>query len=226
MLPAQLKTARMHAGWTQEEAASRLGVSQPYYSQLEGGSRPMPGALAAMAVRKLGLSPATLPLPGLARFVTPVRPGELAAALARLGYPGFAHLPKTGRLMNPAELVARALAHDDLEPRLVEGLPWVLATFHDLDWQWLVSQCRLLDLQNRLGFLLSLADQLAKPRVAEHLREPLASLERSRLAAEGTLCREKMPDAERKWTRNARSSDAARWNLLTSLTVDQLTHAH
>ncbi|MBX9603704.1 MAG: helix-turn-helix domain-containing protein [Bryobacteraceae bacterium] len=30
-----LRTVRRNAGWTQSEAASRLGVSQPYYSQLE-----------------------------------------------------------------------------------------------------------------------------------------------------------------------------------------------
>jgi transcriptional regulator with XRE-family HTH domain len=225
MRPAQLKAARQAAGWTQQEAASRLGVSQPYYSQLEKGSRPMRDDLALTAVRKLRLSPTTLPLPALSQSVTPVPPDELASALAWLGYPGFTHLRKTASPVNPAELVARALAHDDLEPRLVEALPWVLATFYDLDWQWLVAQCRLLDLQNRLGFLVSLADQLAKPGASEHLRAALVDLERSRLASEGTVCRDKMSDAERNWMRKQRSSDAAHWNLLTTLTADQLTHA-
>ncbi len=225
MRPAQLEAARKTAGWTQREAAARLGVSQPYYSQLESGSRPMPDELALTVVRKLRLPPATLPLPTLSQSVKPLPPDELAAALARLGYPGFAHLRKAARPTNPAEVVARALAHDDLDPRLVEGLPWVLATFHDLDWQWLVAQCRLLDLQNRLGFLVALAAQLAKPGAAEPLRAALVDLERSRLASEGTVCRDKMSDAERNWMRGRRSADAAHWNLLTTLIVEHLNNA-
>ncbi len=225
MRPAQLEAARKTAGRTQREAAARLGVSQPYYSQLESGSRPMPDELALTVVRKLRLPPATLPLPTLSQSVKPLPPDELAAALARLGYPGFAHLRKAARPTNPAEVVARALAHDDLDPRLVEGLPWVLATFHDLDWQWLVAQCRLLDLQNRLGFLVALAAQLAKPGAAEPLRAALVDLERSRLASEGTVCRDKMSDAERNWMRGRRSADAAHWNLLTTLIVEHLNNA-
>jgi len=181
--------------------------------------------LALTAVRKLRLPPTTLPLPALSQAVTPVPPGELAAALAWLGYPGFVHMRKAARPANPAELVARAIAHRDLEPRLVEGLPWVLAKFHDLDWRWLIAQCRVLDLQNRLGFLVTLADQLAKPSAAESLQAALADLERSRLTTEGTLCRDSMSVVERNWMRQARSLYAAHWNLLTALTADQLTHA-
>jgi hypothetical protein len=50
-------------------------------------------------------------------------------------------------------------------------------------------------------------------------------LERSRLAREDTLCRESMPDAERRWLTSNRSPLARHWNLLTGLTVDQLSYA-
>ncbi len=225
MSPAQLKTARRNAGWTQHHAASRLAVSQPYYSQLEKGTRIMTESLTRKAVRKFHLSPAMLPLPKLAVSLTPMQPDALATALAQLGYPGFTHLWKAGSTVNPAELVARALVHSDLDTRLVEALPWVLSHYHDLEWDWLSSQCRLSNLQNRLGFLLSLALQLAKPEEQPHLVAALSHLEPSRLSAEGTLCRDSMPLAERHWVRKQRSDAAAHWNMLTTLTVDQLTHA-
>jgi transcriptional regulator with XRE-family HTH domain len=222
MSPAHLKSARLAAEFTQREAAARLGVSQPYYSQLESGLRPMPANLALTAVRKLRLSPVTLPLPPLALQATPVEPDKLAASLAGLGYASFARLARSRTGLNPAELVVRALAHADLDPRLVGALPWVLATFCDLDWSWLVAQGRLLNLQNRLGFLVTLT---SRPETHEQTRKALASLESSRLSTEGTLCRESMSQAERNWVRKHRSPDAAHWNLLTTLTPDQLTHA-
>jgi transcriptional regulator with XRE-family HTH domain len=224
MHPTQLKTARQAAGWTQQEAASRLGVSQPYYCQLESGSRPLTPEFMRTAYRKLRLSPVTLPLPPLASNLSPLPHDELAAVLAWLGYPGFAHLRKAGP-MNPAELVARSLPHSDLDPRIVEALPWVLSSFHELDWQWLAATSRLQNLQNRLGFLVSLAERLAKPGAKETLRTVLRDLELSRLATEGTLCRDNMSQPERDWVRKHRPAEAAHWNLLTTLSVDQLTHA-
>jgi hypothetical protein len=50
-------------------------------------------------------------------------------------------------------------------------------------------------------------------------------LESSRLAREDTLCRESMLAAERRWLRSNRSPLAQHWNLLTGLTVDQLSYA-
>jgi len=225
MNAAHLKAARLKAGWSQHDAAARLGVSQPYYCQMESGSRPVPGSLALRAVRRLEVSPAALPLPPLSPQPAPVEPKELASALGRLGYEGFAHLGKRGKTVNPALLVATALAYFDLEVRLVEALPWVLGTFHDLDWAWLVAQCRLLNAQNRLGYLVSLARQLAPPGADRRLDEVLGELERSKLAAEGTLCRESMTEPERNWVRKHRSSEAADWSLLTTLTKEQLTYA-
>ena len=166
-----------------------------------------------------------LPLPELNPRLTAAKPNDLAAQLARLSCPGFTHRKKAGEPLNPAALVATALAHSDLDPRLVEALPWILATFHDLDWVWLSAQCCLLNPQNRLGYLVSLAMKLAKPGATAHLAEALSELERSRLAVEGTVCRESMSGAERNWARKNRPAHAAHWNLLTTLTADQLNYA-
>ncbi len=217
----QFRSARRAQGWTQHEAAARLGVSQAYYSQLEGGTRPLSPELARKAVRKFKLSPANLPLPALELTVGAVDPDLLTAELAGLGYPGFAHLPKAVVKSNPAELIVQSLVHASLDTRLVEALPWVLATFPDLDWTWLAAQCRLLNLQNRLGFLLTLADKLGPNRQTEALQ----LLEASRLAAEGTLCRDTMGAPMRNWVRTNRPPEAAHWNLLTTLSVKDLTHA-
>jgi hypothetical protein len=124
--------------------------------------------------------------------------------------------------VNPALLVATALVHSDLDVRLVEALPWVLAAFQDLDWTWLAAQSRLWNTQNRLGYLVSLASQLGPPGAAGRLANVLAGLERSKLAAEGTLCRESMPEPERRWVRSHRCPEASRWSLLTTITKEQL----
>lgn len=216
--------ARRTAGWTQAEAASRLGLSQPYYSQQECGSRPLSTNLAANVVQKFQLSPVTLPLPALNPHLSPIDPSELAAQLAGFAYPGFAYLPKPSQPTNPEAVVAAALVHSDLDPRLVEALPWVLATFPNLDWPWLIGQCRLTNQQNRLGYLVLLARELAQSPVPPALANALSQLEASRLAQESTLCRESMPAAERAWVRQHRPPQAAHWNLLTTLAADQLTH--
>jgi transcriptional regulator with XRE-family HTH domain len=225
MNAVHLKTARLKAGWSQHEAAARLGVSQPYYCQMESGARPVPGSLVRRAVRRLQVSPVALPLPPLSPQPVPVEPKELASAVGRLGYAGFAHLGKGGKMLNPALVVEAALAHSDLEVRLVEALPWVLATFYELDWAWLVAQCRLVNAQNRLGYVVSLARQLAQPGARRVLEGVLEKLGRSRLAAEGTLCRESMTEPERNWVRKHRSPEAAHWAILTTLTKEQLTYA-
>ena len=222
MAVTQLRHARERAGLSQCAAAARLGVSQPYYSQLECGTRALPEGLASRALHKLGASACVLPLPELsATWRHPVSPDRLTPALAALGYPPFAHLRKGARPINPALVVAAALAHADLDFRLVEALPWVLTEFADLDTGWLAAQCRLLNLQNRLGYLTTLALD-GEPGASSHLAPLLSVLEDSRLAGEGTLCRNSMPKAERDWVRKSRPAAAAHWGLPTTLTREQL----
>ena len=225
MVARHLRVARQKAGLSQQQAAVRLGVSQPYYSQLEGGSRQLPKDLAPVVVRKLAVSPSVLPLPDLTSQWTPIAPARTASALAALGYSPFAHFKKGAKQLNPALVVVGALAHSDLEIRIVEALPWVLATFDDLDADWLVAQCRLLNLQNKLGYVATLASQADGAGAAVQLKSLLKEIGKSRLAHEDTLCRESMSQVERAWIRKHRPAEAAHWGLLTTLTADQLNYA-
>jgi hypothetical protein len=121
-----------------------------------------------------------------------------------------------------------ALAQPELEARTVEALPWLLLRYWDLDPAWLVREAKLRDLQNRLGFVVSLAREVAAcegdgPRRAA-LQALEAALDRSRLAREDTLGRADLPEAERRWLRTHRSARARHWNLLTDWTAERLRH--
>jgi hypothetical protein len=131
--------------------------------------------------------------------------------------------------MNPTELLMDALDSQDLDLRVTEALPWLPVAYPELDWEWLTKNAKLRDRQNRLAFIVSLASRVAEKSgdiaLAKGLFDKVDKLERSRLAAEDTLCREHMTQAERNWLRNHRSPAAEHWNLLTDLSTDQLEHA-
>jgi hypothetical protein len=131
--------------------------------------------------------------------------------------------------MNPAALLGKALEMSDLETRLVEALPWVAWRHPDLDWTWLIARAKAGDLQNRLGFVVSLAREVATRRRDDAAAAMLASVEerldRSRLVREDTLCRASMTQAERRWLARQRPALAAHWNLLTDLRTDHLSYA-
>ena len=226
MTNQQFKAGRMQARLTQMHAAQRLGLSQPYLSQLERGQRPVTPELARVATKVYGLPPTGLPVE--ATTSDKVDASRLARQLSGLGYPSFAHL--RAEQTNPAVLVLQSIVQRDLEVRLTEALPWVLGTYPNLNWSWLIDQVKLKDVQNRLGFLVGMAKELAVSRGKfRSATEPLSAvevkLEHSRLAREDTLCRESMPGAERRWLTSNRSPLAKHWNLLTRLTVDQLSYA-
>jgi transcriptional regulator with XRE-family HTH domain len=219
----QLKAGRQKAGLTQKQAAQLLGVSQPYLSQLETGYREIPDALARKATSACRLSPTHLPLP--VRDCLLLSPDEIDHQQVALGYPRFAGR-RVRRRSNPAELILGSLLNPDLEVRLVEALPWVLVRYAELNWAWLIERCKLSNLQNRLGYLVQLARELAREAwTVGKLSEVLGELERSRLAVEGTLCHESMPEAGKRWLRTHRPAVARQWNLLTDLTVKDLDHA-
>src|SRR5439155_23501444 len=138
-----------------------------------------------------------------------------------------AHLrPRNWTPKNPSEVLLSALAHDDLEARLVEALPWLVLRYCPLDRTWLVRQAKLHDLQNRLGFAVTLARGLAertgdRPKTVA-LRDLEIELDRSRLAREDTLGRASLSGAEQRWLRENRSGDARHWNVLTDWTADAL----
>ena len=136
-------------------------------------------------------------------------------------YPGLAYL-KAKRPLNPAALLLGALANPRLEGRVVEALPWVAFRYPDLDWDWLVGRVKQRDLQNRLGYVVHLAFELAMHRqlaeTAATLDAVVQQLGRARLVREDTLCDESMTNAERRWLREHRPAAAAAWNVLSDLT--------
>ena len=227
----ELREARLRRGWTQQQAAARLGITQAYLSMAEHGRRVLPTVLARKAVEVLHASPTALPL--REGWVSPASDSDkLRSELAGLGYPGFAHV--RGRVRhNPAEVLLNALNQSELDTRVVEGLPWLAFTYADLDWDWAVQNAKLRDLQNRLGFVTTLASRLGtsqsssestdEPR-SRRLKEYSAVLDRSRLAKEDTLCHDSLTETERKWLRANRPADAAHWNLLTDVKVENLPH--
>lgn len=223
-----LKKGRERKGWTQHQAASRLGVSQPYLSLLEKELRRVPEKLARRAATAFCLSATTLPARTKWHAVQHKNEATLAADLAALGYPAFSHL-KNGRKKNPAEILLSALSAQDLNSRVTEALPWILLEYPDLDWQSLIREVKVRDLQNRLGFLISVARRIAEQRgedfKAELLRNKEAELARSRLLLEDTLCHNSLTVAERRWLDTARSEEAKYWRLLTDLKPEQLKYA-
>lgn len=221
-----LQTARLRKGWTQVQAARELRVSQGYVALLEAGLRQPSVALQRRMVSKLDLPPTAVAPTFPSATVDPV---TLAADLAELGYPGFRHLRRSRKATkNPAEVLLSALKTDYLEPRSAEALPWLVVAFSHLDWDWLVPRVKALDLQNRLGFVVTLGRQLAErtnTAAAVALRAKETALERSRLVREDVFGRTSMTEAEKRWLRVNRPPEASHWNVLSSLAAEHLTHA-
>jgi transcriptional regulator with XRE-family HTH domain len=228
MTAEQWMTGRDKAGLTQIAAARLLNVSQPYLSQLETGLRVSSAGLARKAAKLYALPPTALPLPE--PFVPQrVPPDDLQRKLASLGYAGFEHV-RSRVVSNPAEVVLNAVVQRDLDTRLVEALPWVLSKYTDLNWEWLRDRAKINNAQNRLGYLVHLAKQTARTLPEQQngvhiLSQWETELEEARLAREGTLCRDSMPERERAWLRSNRPKAAAHWSLLTGLTAEQLPYA-
>jgi transcriptional regulator with XRE-family HTH domain len=223
----ELKEARLRQDWTQQRAAERLGVTQAYLSMLEHGRRVLSNSLARRAAEVLHAPATALPLPD-ADLGESHGSDRLRSELAALGYPGFAHLRAKVR-RNPAGVLLKALNEPDLDTRVAEGLPWLVLRFADMDWDWLVQNAKLFDRQNRLGFVTTLALQLAsnsaEPHRSRKLKEYVGVLDRSRLVREDTLCHDSLTEPERKWLRVNRPPDAKHWNLLTDMKAENLPHA-
>jgi hypothetical protein len=198
-------------------------VSQPYLSLMESGRRPVPPTVVTRLAKHTSVPATALPL----RPVT-FDPQVFAASLGALGYPRFAYLANSGNPENPALLVLTALQQDELEARLTEALPWVLLHFPMLDWPWLIEHVKRRNLQNRLGFLVTLAKELAEKQGLTDRVGPLNhwenELEDARLAKVDVLAR-RLTSAERRYFQAHRPASAAHWNLLTGLTAETLRYA-
>jgi transcriptional regulator with XRE-family HTH domain len=224
-----LREARQNKNWTQEQAARALGVTQAYLSMLEKGRRTVSESFVRRALKVFDFPPTALPLPSeVSGAPVRSRKNDFTVDLAALGYPGFAYL-RTRVQKNPAGVLLEALDAPNLDARVAEGLPWLTLTYVDMDWDWLVRNVKVRDRQNRLGFAMSLASEIADRKNdserARKLRQCLEVLESARLAREDTFCRDSMTQAERKWQRKHRSSVAAHWNLLTDMKGEHLAYA-
>jgi transcriptional regulator with XRE-family HTH domain len=229
MQPNTLRLARKKRGWTETEAAQRLGMSQSYLAMLEGGQRRVTTRLARKFNAVYGLSPTSLPTPDLFEPHPHVNNEEFAKTLSALGYPGFAYMKTRMRERNPAEVLVEGLKQDSLEARLVEALPWLVLNYWDMDKGWLVRNVKLNDLQNRLGFVVTLARRVSERSDNEDRNRALGELEKtlemSRLAGEDTFLKQVKTDVEREWLRRNRSEEAKRWNLLTNWRPEHLQYA-
>lgn len=224
--PEQLRSGRLTTGLTQHQAAHQLGISQAYLALLERGRRPVTAELGAKIVKLYRLGPIALPLDGEA--VGSWDSSSLAAGLANLGYPGFRQLA-VGEPHNPARILLAAVAASDVEVRVLEALPWLALQYDNLDWEWLIREAKVRDLQNRLGFVVTLARQVAEQRgdniAVGRLRNVEETLDHARLVREDTLCQASLSAAERRWLRQTRPSEATHWNLLTDLKTQMLPYA-
>jgi hypothetical protein len=127
------------------------------------------------------------------------------------------------------EVLLGALLADDVDARVVEGLPWLLLRYPDVDWDRLVTYAKQHDAQNRLGFLVALANRLAvasgDAATAELLERREQALQRSLLQHDDTFSRTSLTQAERRWLAANRSPEARRWNVLATLNADRLLNA-
>jgi transcriptional regulator with XRE-family HTH domain len=224
-----LREARQNRNWTQQQAARALGVTQAYLSMLEKGRRTVSESFVRKALKVFDLPATALPLPSDASGApVPSRKHDFTADLGALGYPGFAYL-RAKVQKNPAGVLLDALNEPNLDARVAEGLPWLMLTYVDMDWDWLVRNVKVRDRQNRLGFAVSLASEVAESNNdserARKLRQCLQVLESARLAREDTFCHDSMTQVERKWLREHRSPVAAHWNLLTDMKGEHLDYS-
>ncbi len=149
--------------------------------------------------------------------------------LSALGYPPFAYIEPHPQPKPPAALLLWALGAPDLEARLAEGLPWLLLAFADVDVDWLVREAKHHELQNRLGFLTTIAHALAlkHPRFvhrAQDLEQLLATLEPWRLAREDPFLEPLTSPGARDLLRQIRTADAVHWNVLTFWKAEHLNY--
>lgn len=222
MTGTEVRTARKARGLTQAQLAEALGVSQGYVSLVESKVRPVSAQLAKRLAAVLPVSPTSVP----ATAAGPMRAGQVPRLLGSLGYEGFRYLDAQRRT-NPAEVLLKALRSQNLDGRVAKALPWLVVEYPNLDWTWLVGHAKQEDLQNRLGFVVSLGKALARARGKHGAEETLAKWERylepSRLARTDRLSA--LTRAEERWLREHSSPEAKHWNVLSSLTTEAVTHA-
>lgn len=227
MKAREFKSARLAKGWTQTQAATHMGMTQAYLNFLENGKRRLTPELVRRATSVYGLSPEVLPV---ADTFTPTKTDDqrLTELLAGLGYPGFSYLRTRALKKHPFEVLLTALAQQSLDARVAEALPWVALKYAQPD-SWLVENARKFNLQNRLGFVVSLARRVAEMHSdgtrSRELNQLQNLLDDGRLAKEDAFYRPPRTETEREWLRKNRTEDAVHWNLLTDMRPEHLQYA-
>lgn len=167
------------------------------------------------------------------RYKLNARSRALADALGLLGYPGFQTLftellQDEAAAQDPAVVLLAGVSANDLDPRVVEALPWVVLRYPNLDWNWALKEARRRKSQNRLGYVVSLALRLAAGDGEPEMLTRLSNIEEEifsfRLEAEDTLC-QRVAESDRAWLREARPPEARQWNILTDLKAGDLPYS-
>ena len=228
MTGQQLKQFRKQKRWSQKTAAKHLMLTQAYLSLLEKVKRPVTDDLTTRAVRVFGLPATNLPVNKDLSRLSSGGSDLLTRELSAIGYSGFSHV-KPSRLKNPAEVLMSALGADELDARVVEALPWLVSQVPAASWSKVVQAAKVKDLQNRLGFVTSLARAAAEKRgelqKADRLKRREDALASSRLFKEDTLGSDSLTETEEKWIRQNRTAEAEFWRVLSDLKAEHLSYA-
>jgi len=86
--------------------------------------------------------------------------------------------------------------------------------------EFLVREARVNNLQNRLGFVVTLGQRATERNDLQQLEYSPAE---SKLANEDTFCKD-LNAAEHEWFRGHRSHDPREWNLLSDLRPDAVCY--
>lgn len=167
------------------------------------------------------------------RYKPNARSRALADALGLLGYPGFQTLftellEDEAAAQDPAVVLMAALASNDLDPWVVEALPWLVLRYPNLDWKWTIQEARRRKTQNRLGFVISLALQAGAATTGAETLLHLSNIEEEifavRLNVEDTFC-QKVPEDQRARIRESAPAEARQWNMLSLLRARDLPYS-
>lgn len=225
MRGTEFRAWRKKAGKTQADVAKAVGVKQPFVCAVENGLRPVTPALKNW-LYSVCPEALRLELPSASR--TPPSSERMKGLLGHLGYPGFRYLASGPAKVDPLEFVLDALITEDQDQRVTDALPWVLVHRTDLDYRRLTDEARLLNAQNRLGFLLEVtveaARKLHSDETAARLEPWLVRLREARLFKEDTLCKSSLTQVERRRLRRSRSKAARFWRLFTDVNAREVAH--
>lgn len=148
----------------------------------------------------------------------------LRDALGALGYLGFlslfSALEAEQEPHDPAVVLMAALACGRIEESVVEVLAWLVLRYERLDWGWLLAEARRRGVQNRLGFVVSLALHASAASLGLARLTRLAAIEEELYACR-TAKEEnpwlRLPLALRPSIAARRSGEAAQWRVPCTL---------